>query len=54
MKILLRPHLKMRLKERNIPQDYPSKIVSTSDEKYFDTAKNHKPMAAAYDIIGKN
>lgn len=67
MKILLRPHLKIRLKERNIPQDYPNKIVSTPDEKYFDTATNHKiavkkliynektrPMAVAYDIIGED
>lgn len=59
--------LKIRLKERNIPQDYPSKIVSSSDKKYFDTATNHKiavkkleyngkvrPMAVAYDIIGND
>lgn len=64
MKILLRPHLKIRLKERNIPQNYPGKIVSNPDEKYFDTATNHqiavkrlgyngrlRPMAVAYDII---
>jgi len=66
VRILLRPHLKIRLKERIIPQNYPNKIVSTPDEKYFDTATNHhiavkkleyngkvRPMAVAYDIIGK-
>lgn len=67
MRILLRAHLKIRLKERNIPQDYPIKIVSNPDEKYFDTATNHqiavkklkynekvRLMAVAYDIIGES
>lgn len=64
MRILLRPHLIIRLKERSIPQDYPSKIVSDPDDKYFDTATQHqiaikkmgyngeiRPMVVAYDII---
>lgn len=67
MKILLRPHLKIRLKERNIPEDYPSKIVSNPEEKYYDSAIYHqiaikklvyngkiRPMAVAYDIIGED
>lgn len=67
MKLLLRPHLIIRLKERNIPQDYPSKIVSDPDDKYFDTATSHqiavkkleynektRSMAVAYDIIGED
>lgn len=58
------PLLKIRLRERLIPQNYPNKIVSAPDEKYFDTATNHqvavknleynskvRPMAVAYDII---
>lgn len=67
MGIILRPHLKIRLKERDIPEDYPGRIVSAPDEKYFDTATNHqiavkkleyservRPMAVAYDIIGED
>lgn len=65
MKIVLRPHLKIRLAQRLIPQDYLKKIILNPEEKYFDTATNHKiavkrmeysnkirPMALAYDIIG--
>lgn len=65
MKIILRPHLKIRLAQRLIPQDYPKKIIFNPEEKYLDTATNHKiavkrmeyndkirPMALAYDIIG--
>lgn len=67
MKILLRPHLKIRLRERDIPQNYPNKIISDPENKYFDTSTNHRiavkkleyngklrPMAVAYDIIGLN
>lgn len=65
MKIVLRPHLKVRLEQRNIPQSYPKKIVSNPDAKYIDTLTSHavavqkmeyneklRPMAVAYDIIG--
>lgn len=65
MKIILRPHLKIRLKERRIPQNYPRKILTTPEVKYFDTLTGHliavkhllyneklRPMAVAYDIIG--
>ena len=65
MKIVLRPHLEIRLAQRLIPRDYPKKIILNPEEKYFDTATNHKiavkrleysgklrPMALAYDIIG--
>lgn len=64
MKIVLRPHLKIRLAQRLIPEDYPKKIILNPEEKYFDTATYHKiavkkleyngklrPMALAYDII---
>lgn len=64
MKIVLRPHLKIRLKERSIPANYPKKIITSSNSQYFDTLTKHfiaikklkygeglKPMVAAYDII---
>lgn len=66
MKITLRPHLKIRLKQRFIPQDYPKNILLNPEENYFDTLTNHniaiktlqysgklRPMVVAYDIIGK-
>lgn len=65
MRILLRPHLKIRLKERKIPRNYPSKIISQPEIKCYDTLRNHyiavkklkynekpKPMVTVYDIIG--
>ena len=64
MKTVLQPHLKIRLEQRNIPQNYPEKIVSSPDAKYFDTQTDHtiavksmehsgklRPMAVSYDII---
>lgn len=64
MKIISQPHLKIRLKQREIPPDYPSKIFSQPDNQYLDTFSNHqiavkklkyngklRPMAIAYDII---
>lgn len=67
MKIVLQPHLKIRLKQRFIPQRYPSKILHQPDQAYFDTQTKHliavkklkysqkiKPMVVAYDIIGEN
>lgn len=64
MKIVYRPHLVIRLKERKIPQDYPKKIVEKPQQEYFDTlAKRNiaikklhfegklRNMLVAYDII---
>lgn len=64
MKIVLIPHLKIRLKERKIPQDYPKTIIQNSEEKYKDFATGYniavrsleyngklRPMVVAYDII---
>ena len=64
MKIVLRPHLKIRLKQREIPQSYPEKILKKPDSKYHDQKTNHniaikeleyagrlRPMVVAYDII---
>lgn len=66
MKIILRLHLKVRLKERKIPLDYPIKIITEPEEMYSDNITQHfisikklayngkmRPMVAAYDIIGE-
>ena len=65
MKIVLRPHLKLRLRERKIPLNYPGKITKEADQIYFDNSTGHniavknleyngkvRPMITAYDIIG--
>jgi len=64
VKIVLRPHLKIRLAQRNIPLNYPNRVIKESNEQYFDTLTKHqvavhqleyngkiRPMAAAYDIM---
>ncbi len=64
MKIVLIPHLKIRLTERKIPQDYPKTIIQNFEEKYkdIDTGYNIavrsmeyneklRPMVVVYDII---
>lgn len=64
MKITLKPHLKNRLKQRQIPQNYPIKIIDKPDKRYFDTLRGRqiaikkltyknklRPMMVAYDII---
>lgn len=66
MRIILKPHLKIRLKVRKIPKNYPRKVLSQPDNYYFDTSTNHmiavkklkyieklRPMVVAYDIIGE-
>lgn len=66
MKIILKPHLKIRLKGRLIPSNYPSKVLSQPDNQYYDTSTDHliavkklqyqeklRPMVVAYDIIEK-
>lgn len=65
MKIVLRPHLKLRLKERFIPEDYPKRIIRQFELKFNDAITDHKiaiksleyngkvrPMVVSYDIIG--
>lgn len=67
MKIVLSSHLKIRLRERKIPQGYPEKILKEPDNKFHDSITLHKvavrklryggrarPMAIAYDIIGSD
>lgn len=64
MRITLKPHLKIRLEQRLIPRTYPRKILSQTNQKYFDPLTNHyiavkklkyneklRPMVVAYDII---
>lgn len=64
MKIIQKPHLKIRLKERRIPTDYPKRIVEFPEQKFFDTLANRyiaikklyfegerRNILAAYDII---
>lgn len=56
--------MKIRLKERKIPQDYPNQIVFKPDNLFIDNETNHKiaikkllynnkwrPMVVVYDII---
>lgn len=64
MKIILRPHLKVRLKERQIPDNYPKWILSQPDQTYVDRLTMHhiaikkldynqklRPMVVVYAII---
>ena len=64
MKIVLSNHLKIRLKQRKIPQDYPKRILKQSDDNFLDSETGHKiaikklryggklrPMVVAYDKI---
>lgn len=65
MKILLSSHLRIRLKERLIPQIYIKKILSDPDSQFYDNVTGHlvavktlfyneklRPMAVIYGIIG--
>jgi len=64
MKIVYRPHLEIRLKERKFPEDYPKKIVQEPEHRYVDKLTKHiiaikqlhyaeklRYIAVAYDII---
>lgn len=64
MRISLRPHLRIRLKQRRISADYPKKILSEMTQSYFDPITNHciavgelfysgrmRPMVVVYDKI---
>ncbi|MBI2330543.1 hypothetical protein HYU94_04055 [Candidatus Daviesbacteria bacterium] len=64
MKVILQPHLKLRLEQRKIPQNYPYQVIVKPESKYFDNVTGHliavkrlkyneklRPMAVAYDII---
>lgn len=66
MKIIYRPHLKLRIKERKFPNIYPRKIYKQAKRHYFDTQTRHfiaisrleyagklRNLAISYDIIGE-
>lgn len=65
MKIILQPHLKIRLNQRKISPSFPKKILSKPDFNCFDSQTNHliavkkleyneklRLMVVAYDIMG--
>ena len=64
MKIILRPHLKIRLEQRRIPQESPELIVKDPEKRFFDTETGReiaikkleynekiRSMVVVYDII---
>lgn len=64
MRIILQPHLKIRLKQREIPKTYPMEILTKPESRFFDILTEHsivvrklkyneklRPMVVAYDII---
>lgn len=64
MKIVYKPHLKIRLKQREIPTDYPKRIIESPEQEYFDTLTKRnvvikkleferklRNILVAYDII---
>ena len=53
MKIVLIPHLKIRLKERRIPQDYPKIIIQNSEEKYKDLDTGYNIAVRSMEYSGK-
>lgn len=67
MKVIYRPHLLRRLKERRIPRTYPKKILQEAEEEYFDLITDYeiaikklqyasklRNMVVVYDIIDNN
>lgn len=67
MKIFLSSHLKIRLKERFIPQAYIRKILSDPEHRFYDNTTGHlvavktlyynekfRPMAIIYGIMGSS
>ena len=64
MKIILRPHLKIRLEQRRFPQESPELIVKDPEKRFFDTETGReiaikkleynekiRSMVVVYDII---
>ena len=67
MKIIYRPHLRRRIKERQFPVYFPRKIYNQAKIHYLDTKTNHaiavvklkyagksRNLAISYDIISEN
>lgn len=66
MQVIYRPHLKLRIKQRNFPESYPKRIYKNARNHYFDTKMNRyiavsrlkyadglRNLAIAYDILGR-
>ncbi|OGM33399.1 hypothetical protein A2803_04335 [Candidatus Woesebacteria bacterium RIFCSPHIGHO2_01_FULL_44_21] len=53
MKIIYRPHLKRRLKERKFPDDYPHKIYKEAKFRFFDTQTKHHIAIAKMEYADK-
>ncbi len=67
MKVIYRPHLKRRIKERGFPEDYPRKIFAKAKQHFQDTETGHhiaitklkyagkaRSLVISYDIIDSN
>ncbi len=67
MKIIYRPHLKRRIREREFPQDYPREVYKKAIQHFLDVKTNHyvaiaklryakkvRNLTISYDIIGSN
>ncbi len=67
MGIIYRPHLKRRLKERKVPNNYPKKIYENAKLRFRDTLTSHniaisrleygkklRNLVISYDIMGSN
>ncbi len=53
MKIVLIPHLKIRLKERKISQEYPKIIIENSEEEYKDLDTGYNIAVRSMEYNGK-
>lgn len=67
MKIIYREHLKIRIKERNFPDDYPRMVYRKAKHHFLDLKTKHyiaitklkyaekvRNLAISYDIISSN
>lgn len=52
MKVVLQPHLKIRLKQRLIPQTYPKKIIAEADSQYYDSLSHHQIATTKLKVEG--
>lgn len=53
MKIVLRLHLKIRLKQREIPLNYPEEILQSPDSQYSDNETGHLISVKSLRYFGK-
>lgn len=52
-KVVYRPHLKRRLKERKFPNNYPRLVYKNTKIKFFDTLTNHYITISKLKYAGK-